>query len=92
MFCKAYDNICDPAGAEITRAEIQYEAILLSDTINTNGLPDPVNIIVGQEEKVYYCPQGFRQQSGFAFPPRVDDQPDGLKWMSESQVRIRMNV
>ena len=82
----AYDNVCDVAGVDPTRTEKQYEAILLNDRMNTNGIPDLVNVTVEQEEPVYYCPQGFRQQTRFAFPPRVDDQPDGLKWMTDSQV------
>lgn len=83
----ANDNVCDPTGGDITRAEIPYSVYLLNETESSNGEIDPVNVLVEQEEPVYYCPQGFRQQSGFAFPMTPDDQPEGLRWMTDSQVR-----
>lgn len=83
-----YDELCDPVNGTVTRTEIAVTGVtLLNETEQSNGPVRLVDVIVGQEEPVHYCPQGFRDQEGFAFPPSVDFQPEGFRWMTDSQVR-----
>lgn len=90
---KAYDNVCDTpeTRGNVTRTKIPYTVFLASETESFTVLPEPKVVFVEQEEPVYYCPQGFMDHDGFAFPPRVSDQPElpmPLRWMTESQVRL----
>jgi hypothetical protein len=85
VVCSPYDNVCDKEGVTPTRdfsREFQNARVLWHPETE---LPYLRNITVEQEEPVYYCPQGFRDQGGFNFPPMVSDQPKGYKWMTESQ-------
>ena len=70
-----YDNVCDPVNATAVTPG-NYSVIV-------DGLP--ANITVEQTTAVEYCSQSWREVSGLSFPPTERIQPEGLRWMSDSQ-------
>jgi len=73
-----YDNVCSP-----------------DNPITYNGPAGPINvefgngtmgsITLGQNSTFVFCDQRWRGFDGFLFPPTANKQPDGARWMTDSQ-------
>lgn len=71
-----YDNICDPVNAT-TGVSGLYEYQF------PNGTVEQMRIF--QDTEVVFCQQSWIEYDGFPFPPTPRLQPEGLRWMTDSQ-------